>query len=276
MTTGEIGGALEVTGLSAGYRPRHPVLRELTLAPLVAGETVALVGPNGAGKSTLLRAIAGLIPSTGSIRLDGVELANASLRARAARMAFMPQALPHRVALSVLEGVMGSLRASPLEGDHGGGSADARERAVAAIERVGVMYLALQSLDRLSGGERQLASLAQAIVRSPRLLLLDEPTSALDLRHQVAVMSLVRELAHEGSGRVVVVVLHDLNLAARWADRVVVLERGAVRATGAPEDAITPEILGAVYGVDARVERCTRGRLQIMVDGMAAVQEAGT
>src|SRR5690606_6480137 len=115
-------------------------------------------------------------------------------------------------------------------------------------------------------------SLAQAIVRSPRLLLLDEPTSALDLRHQVAVMSLVRELAREDNGRVVIVVLHDLNLAAHWADRVVVLQQGVVRATGIPEDAITPAILGDVYGVAARVERCSRGQLQIMVDGMAPVR----
>lgn len=268
------GSGLVVTGLSAGY-PRRPVLRNLTLPTLTAGSTVALVGPNGAGKSTLLRALAGLVPATGSIRLDGSELVHARLRDRARKIAFMPQSLPERVALTVLEGVMSAIHASPL--GHPGLDAppDVQHQAIAALERVGVADLALEPLDRLSGGQRQLASLAQAIARAPRLLLLDEPTSALDLRHQVTVMSLVRELAAEGDGRVVVVVVHDLNLAIRWADTVVVLDGGAVRASGPIEEAVSPEVLRDVYGVDARVERCSRGRLHVMVDGIANEGEPG-
>ena len=139
-------------------------------------------------------------------------------------------------------------------------------RAIATLERIGIGDLALTPLDHLSGGERQLASLAQAVVREPALLLLDEPTSALDLRHQVVVMQLVHELAAEG--RIVVVVLHDLNLAVRWAGHVVVLDHGTPAAVGHPVDAITPDVLARVYGVHARIERVANGRPQIVVDGL--------
>lgn len=259
---------LQVSNLSAGY-PRRPVLRELTLPAMAAGSTVALVGPNGAGKSTLLRALAGLVHASGSILLDGQELTGASLRERAKLIAFMPQSIPERVALTVLEGVMSAIHASPLGASSVAGSVEVRHLAMEALERVGVAHLALERLDRLSGGQRQLASLAQAIARAPKLLLLDEPTSALDLRHQVTVMSLVRELAVEGDGRVVVVVVHDLNLAVRWADTIVVMDGGQLRASGVPEDAVSADVLRAVYGVEARVERCSRGRIHVMVDGIA-------
>lgn len=132
----------------------------------------------------------------------------------------------------------------------------------------------MEQLNRLSGGQRQLVSLAQAIVREPAILLLDEPTSALDLRHQAQVMHLVRDLAREG--RLVVVVLHDLNLAARWADHIVVLSNGAVAAEGAPVAAITANILASVYGVEALVERSTLGHLQISVERVLPSQPEST
>lgn len=255
--------ALEVNGLSAGYRNRL-VLNNLSLAPVRAGHVTALVGPNGAGKSTLLRTLAGLLPASGSVRLDNQELLGLPLSEHAARVTFMPQSLPQRVALSVLEAVIGALRASPLAG-LGTSARAVRDRAIEILERVGITHLAMEPLDQLSGGQRQLASLAQALVREPRLLLLDEPTSALDLRHQSLVMGLVRDLAAEG--RIVMVVMHDLDLAVRWAEHVVVVDEGRVFAEGDPEEAVTPATLAHVYGVDARVERCSRGRLRVFVDG---------
>lgn len=263
MTTAP--GPLAVDGLSAGYRNRK-VLESLTLAPIRPGSFTALVGPNAAGKSTLLRALAGLVPATGSVRLGGIELMGLKLAERASHVAFMPQTLPHGAELSVLEAVIGALKASPLA-EFDGGLAAARRRAVDVLDRLGIVDLALEGIGRLSGGQRQLASLAQAMVRAPKLLLLDEPTSALDLRHQLDVMTVVRELADEG--RIVVAVLHDLTLAAAHADHVVVLDHGRCAAEGSPEAAITPTLLGKVYGVDARVERCSRGRLHIAVDGPA-------
>jgi iron complex transport system ATP-binding protein len=254
--------ALSIEGLSAGY-PRRRVIERLTLDPLPAGRITALVGPNGAGKSTLMLALAGLIGATGTVRLGVRDLVDMPIAERANVVAFMPQALPPGVGLSVLESVMASLRASPMAGPQTRGLR-LRQRAFATLERLSIGDLALEQLNRLSGGQRQLVSLAQAVVRQPRVLLLDEPTSALDLRHQTQVMGLVRELA--GEGKVVVIVLHDLNLAARWSDHIVVLSHGAVAAQGDPETALTPDMLASVYGVRAVVERSSLGHLQVSVD----------
>lgn len=253
-----------VTGLNVGY-PRRRVIDALTLSPFAPGSVTAVVGPNAAGKSTLLRGLAGLLPAQGSIRLGDAELTAMPRASRAARIGFMPQALPTGAALSLLETVITALAVNPLDGaamPH----ALMRRRAMAVLERLGIGDLALEPLDALSGGQRQMASLAQAIVREPSVLLLDEPTSALDLRHQVQVMSIVRELA--GAGAIIVAVLHDLGMAARWADRIVVLDHGALAAEGASHDVITGAMLAQVYGVEARVEHCSAGRIQIIVDGL--------
>ena len=256
--------ALHIDRLSAGYGSRL-VLRDLGVAPIPPGAVTALVGPNGAGKSTLLRVLAGLLPGRGVVRLGSHDLLRLPLRMRAGWVSYMPQAAAQRTALSVLEGVIAALRAAPLATGTPG-TDEAVRRGVAVLDQVGMRHLAHEPLDHLSGGQRQLASLAQSLVRDPQLLLLDEPTSALDLRHQAVVIDLVRRFA--STGRIVVAVVHDLTLAAHWADRVIVLERGAVRAAGTPGEALTADVLAGVYGVEARIERCTRGRLQVMVDGL--------
>jgi len=255
---------LAVRDLVAGYAQR-PVIRGLSIEAIRAGHVCALVGPNGAGKSTLLRALAGLMPVQGSIQLDGQELVTASQRERARRVTFMPQTLPQRVGLTVFEAMLSALRASPLEDVSFSETRALHERIMATLHRVGIAALAMRPLDHLSGGERQLASLAQSVVREPAVLLLDEPTSALDLRHQVSVMSLVRDLAADG--RIVLAVLHDLNLAAAWADQLVVLHDGRVAAAGPPAEALTSEMLARVYGVRAEVVR-DRGRSRIEVEGL--------
>ena len=254
-------GALKVSGLSTGYHGR-PVSRNLTLPEVGPGEVLSLIGPNAAGKSTLLRALAGLHPAQGSVRLGELELSGLSLAARARLVTYMPQTLPQGVALTVLETLVSALRASPVED---GAMGDEVSRALAVLVRLGMGGLAMDRLDRLSGGQRQLVSLAQAVVRGPRVLLLDEPTSALDLHHQLRVLKLVRELAAERQ-MIVIVVLHDLQAAARVSDRVVVLSQGAIAASGTPEEAITPEMLAEVYQVRARIERCGQGTLQVVVD----------
>lgn len=254
---------LEIQNLNAGYGGRA-IVEGLSLPPLAAGEVVSVVGPNGAGKSTFLRALAGLIPAKGSIRLDGAELTGMSLADRAKRVTYMPQTLPQGVALTVLETVVASIRATPL----GGASFTDRqavERAYAVLQRIGAEALAGQRLDRLSGGQKQLAGLAQALAREPRLLLLDEPTSALDLHYQLRVLDLAREAAAE-RGMTVMIVLHDLQAAARVSDRIAVMAKGRLVAFGAPEAAVTPDILAEVYRVSARVQRCDRGALQVMID----------
>lgn len=256
---------LTIEGVTAGYRGR-PVVTNLSLAAISQGQTVALVGPNAAGKSTLLRALAGLLPATGSVRLDGKELIGLPRAERARLVAYMPQTLPQGVALSVLETVIGALEASPT-GERAV-SGDAAARSLAVLERIGIAHLAMEPIDRLSGGQRQLCGLAQALVRRPRLLLLDEPTSALDLAYALRVLKLVRALAAE-EGMTAILVLHDLQAAAKAADRVVVLAEGALAAEGPPEDAITPELLARVWHVAARVDHCERGTLRLMVDDVA-------
>lgn len=257
--------AFTITGVSIGY-PGRPVIDQLSLSPLPPASVTTLVGPNAAGKSTLLRGVAGLLPARGVVRLGDLTLSGATRGAWTRRVGFMPQTLPAGARLLALESVVAALAASqPDEGLSLSQSA-MRARAMASLERLGVGGLALEPLDALSGGQRQLIALAQAIVRRPAALLLDEPTSALDLRHQEQVMRVARDLAT--TGMMVIVVLHDLAMAARWGSHMVVLSQGRLAAEGPPDQVLTSALLARVYGVDARVERCSAGRLQIMVDGV--------
>lgn len=253
---------LAISALGTGYG-HHRVVDGLCLAPIQPGTVVSLLGPNAAGKTTLLRAIAGLQPAEGSIRLGTRELLSMALADRARIVTYMPQSLPQRVALSVLEGVIGAMRASPAGGEVVPDAMIA-DRALDVIERVGIAHLAMAELNHLSGGQRQLASLAQALVRQPRVLLLDEPISALDLHYQLRVMKLVRALARE-RGMIVVMVLHDLSIAARWSDRVVLLANGRLVADGPPAEAITAAVLADVYKVAARVDADANG-LRIAIE----------
>lgn len=212
-------------------------------AEWAGGQVVGLLGPNGSGKSTLVSCLAGVRTPSGEALLDGVPVA----RARD-RIGYLPQDLPGRAALCALESVLVASRRGPVWRT----SPAEVDRAWGALESVGVAELADRPLGELSGGQRQLVGLAQTLVRDPDLLLLDEPTSALDLRHQVAVLDRVRRVVRERGG-LAVVALHDLNLAGRFCDRLAVLAEGRVVADGAPAEVLTPELVGAVYGVRARI-----------------------
>ncbi len=213
-----------------------------------ARSLVAVVGPNGAGKTSLLRALVGLVPSTGAIRLDDVELARLPSGERARRIAYLPQGheahwpLPARdiVALGRFpHGATDPARLPP---------ADAR--AVAdAMRLTGTEALAERSVTALSGGERARVALARVFAVQARLILADEPTAALDPRHQLDVMRAMRNAAEAGA--LVLAVTHDLGLAARFADRIVVMEAGRVAADGVPEEALSPEVLLRVFGIEA-------------------------
>jgi len=248
--------SLLIDNVAVAYGARQ-ILHGVSLPPLAPGSLVALVGPNGAGKSTLLRALAGLERMRGGLRLDGEDVTRLSFAERSRRLAYMPQQLPPGIALGVLESIVAALRV--------GGGDDLLGHAYDALRQLGIEALAERSLDSLSGGQRQLVALAQLLARNPQVLLLDEPTSALDLHYQLRVMGAVRErvMAHR---LLAVAVLHDINLAASHADCLVVLREGRVVACGAPEAVLQAELLAEVYGVQARVERCSRGRLQVLVD----------
>lgn len=260
---------LQIEGLSVAYGRRR-VIESLGIAPLRAGTLTVVLGPNGSGKSTLLRALAGLVRAQGSITLEGQELQHASLAERARRIVYLPQALPAAVHLRVIESLLAARKASPhTTRPLQAGSPDAVTQAAALLEHLGIAHLAMRHLDELSGGQSQLAGLAQALIREPRVLLLDEPLSALDLNHQFHVMQLVREQTRR-HGMTTLVVLHDLGAALRHADRVIVLKQGQLLADGPPAQAITPALLAHVYGVQARVEPCSQGLPQVIVDGLRA------
>lgn len=251
--------------LTVAYR-RHTVVHGVTLPELKRGTLTALIGPNGAGKSTLLRGLAGLERVRGELRLDGHSLTSLSVGERSRRIAYMPQHLPGGIALSVLDALLASLRVNPF--DDVLRRADPLAAALEALRRVGILHLRDQRLDRLSGGQRQMVSLAQLLAQRPQVLLLDEPTSALDLNYQLRVMQCVQEEVRQ-HGLIAIAVLHDIGLAARYADQLAVLHQGRRVAAGVAESILTPSLFAEVYGVQARVERCSRQTLQVIIDEVA-------
>ncbi|MBN8981047.1 MAG: ABC transporter ATP-binding protein [Rhizobiales bacterium] len=212
------------------------------------GHLAALVGPNGVGKTTLLRAVAGLIPSSGDIRLDGTTLSKLSLRERATRFGYLPQGHAVHWPLSVRDVV--ALGRYP----HGATDpARLPEKDAAAVSRAiqaaDVMTLADRRVTELSGGERSRVALARVLAVEAPVILADEPTASLDPRYQLDIMNVLRAVADTGT--LVVVVTHDLGLAARFADTVLVLSDGRIVAQGPPDQALSETILEDVFRVDS-------------------------
>lgn len=260
------GADLFLSDVTVSYAGRTILLNQ-TFSPILAGSVTALVGPNGAGKSTLLRAIAGLIPSSGSIRVGDVCLRALGFDERARMINYMPQSLPAGVTMTVIDSVAAAHAVSRRNAR--ATFAETTARAAEALQKAGIAHLAFEPIARLSGGQRQMVAFAQAIVRSPSVYLFDEPTSALDLQYQIEVMRLMRSLAR--AGHAVMVVLHDLALAARWTDHVAVISKGTLVAEGRPETVLSQKLLADVYGVAARVG-VWNGALQISVDDVLAAK----
>lgn len=242
---------------------RHPIIHDLSVGNLRRGEVTALLGPNGSGKSTLLKAIAGLIRMQGRIFLDNHDLTQCNFAQRAEKVVYLPQSLPASVHLRVLESLLVAKRASGEAV-----SSDDQDEAIVLMKRLGIAHLALHYLDQLSGGQKQLVGLAQALIRQPALLLLDEPLSALDLNFQFHVMDLLRQETLDRQ-IITLIVLHDLNIALRQTDHVLMLKQGRLVANGKPEKVIAADVLCDVYGVKSRIEHCSLGYAQLMVDGLA-------
>ncbi|MCX4450884.1 ABC transporter ATP-binding protein [Streptomyces sp. NPDC087866] len=222
------------------------LLDGVTLAPQ-PGTTVGLIGPNGSGKSTLLRILAGLLaPHAGTVTLDGEPLAAAGRRQVARRVAVVDQHAVTQDELSVLDVVR--LGRIPHRRAWSAPTGEDAAAVDAALERTGLTGLRERSWHTLSGGERQRVQIARALAQQPRELLLDEPTNHLDIQHQLELLSLVASLPLTA-----VIALHDLNLAAMFCDRIVVLSGGRAVAGGTPEQVITEELIGEVYRVRAVV-----------------------
>jgi iron complex transport system ATP-binding protein len=242
-----------LTGTGLGFRAGGRAILADVDIEVAAGELVALVGPNGAGKSTLLGLLAGdLAPATGRVALDGRPVRGMRPGDLARLRAVMPQQTVLQFAFTAAEVVALGARAG-RDGRQrwpAGRGVDREvdreaDRVAAALARVGCADLADRPYPSLSGGEQAQVTLARVVAQDAPVVLLDEPTAHLDLRFQARVLRLARALADEG--RAILAVLHDVNLAARWADRVMILADGRVAACGAPADTVTAAVLSAVY-----------------------------
>lgn len=240
------------------------VLKDVSLT-LPGGELACVLGRNACGKTTLLKCIAGLLPHEGSVRLveDGREL-------RRSALSYLPQLANVTSRLTVFEMVMLGL----------GGRlswrvpAEVLDQVDATLHAMHISDLAERPVHALSGGQKQLVFMAQSFVSRPRALLLDEPTSALDLRHQLVVMEAARSYARE-TGAVVVAVVHDLQLAARFASRLVLVADGRIRLAGTPGEVLVPDEIREAYGVEATVERLSTGRLAVSPERPVPLPEDG-
>ncbi len=215
------------------------------------GTITAVIGPNGCGKSTLLRALGRLMKTRGGhVLLDGKRIDRMSTRQVATVLGVLPQAPVAPEGLSVADLVARGRH--PHQAWYRQWSSDDETAVAEALRWTGMFDLADRPVDELSGGQRQRAWISMALAQGTDLLLLDEPTTFLDLAHQVDVLDLVERL-HAETGRTVVMVLHDLNLAARYAQRLVAMKDGAIAAQGDPADVLTEDLLAEVFGLEARV-----------------------
>ncbi|WP_447042274.1 ABC transporter ATP-binding protein [Streptomyces sp. DSM 118878] len=236
---------LHVDGLGVTVDGKS-LVRDLSL-DVADGEVVGLVGPNGSGKSTALRCVyRALRPTAGTVRIGGDDITRLPMRRTAQLLAAMTQDGAVDLDFTVEEVV--ALGRAPHQRGNQALSGRERELCAAAMERLDIARLAKRGILTLSGGERQRVLLARALVQEPRVLVLDEPTNHLDIRHQVEILSHLR-----GAGLTVLVVLHDLNLAAAACDRIGVLHEGRLVACGTPKDVLTEALVADVFGVRATV-----------------------
>ena len=240
---------LRAEDLHVSYHGR-PVIRGLTLA-IPPGRVTAIIGPNGSGKSTLLKALARILrPAAGRVTLDGADLHALPTRAVARRLAILPQAPVAPPGITAADLV--ARGRAPWQGLIRQWSAGDEAAVARAMAATGTAALAGERVEALSGGQRQRVWIAMALAQETELLLLDEPTTWLDLPYQIEVLRLLQRLNRD-TGRTVVSVLHDLNLAARHSDHIVALKDGRLVAEGPPAEVLTPERLAGTFGLDARV-----------------------
>lgn len=241
--------SLTADQLSLGYSSSVVVDRITTELP--PGQITAIIGPNGCGKSTLLRGFARLLdPVHGRVHLDGTELATIPARVLARQLGLLPQQPIAPDGITVAD-LVGRGR-HPYQRWFRQWSADDEDAVAAAMAATGVDQLAETPIDELSGGQRQRVWIALALAQDPEIMLLDEPTTFLDLAHQIDVLDLVASL-NRRLGRTVVLVLHDLNMASRYAHHLLVMRDGALVTQGSPMEVVTPETVRTIFGVEATV-----------------------
>ncbi len=237
---------LELKKVSAGY-DGIDVLKDISLT-LEHGKNLCIIGPNGCGKTTLIKAIAGLIPAKGKILIDDKDLSKMKRHEIASKIAVMSQFSTIFFSYSVYETVLLG-RYLHMKGVFKGPSSYDKSCVEKCLKAVGLYKLKDKQINTLSGGQLQRVYLARTLAQEPNIILLDEPTNHLDLRYQAELIDYLKEWSKE-EGHSIVGVLHDINLAMRLADNILVLEDGYVKSYGSANNAITNEILNSVYGMD--------------------------
>ena len=250
--------SVQATSIHAAYGPR-PVLKDVSFS-IARGEFFIVIGPNGSGKTTLLKILSAITPfQSGSLEIAGTSMEKYSRKSLARIMALVPQSVPEDLPFTVRELIL--MARSPrmgllgLEGDRD------IQLAEEAMAFTGVEPLADRKMDQLSGGERQRAFIARAICQEPQIILLDEPTAALDLAHQVRIMDLMEKLRME-KGLTIVMVSHDINLAAMYGNRLMLLKKGQIVKIGLPSEVLTFKTLEEAYECPLLVDESPLGNFQ--------------
>ena len=247
---------LEIKNLNFGYGSM-PVLKNINME-VAPGRITAILGPNAVGKSTLLRCIAGILKPEGNILLNGKDTWDYGTEDLAGLLSYLSQEGFTRAVLSVFEVVLlGRIKSLSWRVGQ-----NELQIVWEILTDMGLCDLATRFLNELSGGQKQLIAIAQALVREPQVLLLDEPTNNLDLQHQMEILELIRDLTDQRQ-IATLISLHHLDLAARYADELVVMKDGGIYASGKPRSVLTQELVRDVYGVNARIAAGDDGIIQV-------------
>ncbi len=239
---------IEMKDLEFGYNPEVPVLKDINYV-LDKPEFVCIMGPNGVGKSTLIHCINKILkPTGGFVYVNEKEVREYKLKELAGHMGYVPNSSEDSFPLSVVDTVMVG-----LQNDHKFGTNDSDlQRVYEVLRLMKIQHLAMRDFNELSAGQHQKVMLARGLVRKPEIVLLDEPTSNLDIRHQIEVTKVLSQLPAK-EGMLVIMICHDINITAKYADKILMLHGGGIYAVGTPSEVLTKENIRTVYGVDADV-----------------------